>query len=81
MTTDNNILLSSIKKNNFCDPNYQKHVDDVESTYDSLNDKSQLVAGRIAIRETEDNKMAAVVCITVLNKSISTKKNLKKCIS
>ena len=68
MTTDNNILLSSIKKNNFCDPNYQKHVDDVESTYDSLNDKSQLVAGRIAIRETEDNKMAAVVCITVLNK-------------
>ena len=52
-----------------------KHVKEVESTYDSLSDKSQLVAGRVAIRESKDNKMAAIVCITALNKSISKIKN------
>ena len=49
----------------------------MESTYDSLYDKSQLAAGRVAIRESEDNKMAAVIRINALNKSISANKELK----
>ena len=50
----------------------------MKSTYDSLNDKSQLVAGRVTIRESEDIKMAAVVSINALNKSISSNEELKK---
>ena len=50
----------------------------MKSTHDSLNDKSQLVAARVAIRKSEDNKMAAVVSINALNKSISANKELKK---
>ena len=74
----NNPILSSIKKNIINDPEYQKHVEGVETTYDLLNDKSQLAAGRIAVREAEDNKMAAVTTCNALNKSISTNKELKK---
>ena len=74
----NNPILSLILKNVINDPEYQNHVKGVEATYDLRNDKSQLAAGRIAVREAEDNKMAVVTTINALNKSISTNKELKK---
>ena len=49
----------------------------MKSTYNALNDKSLLVADRVAIRDSKDNKMAAVVNINSLNKSISANKNWK----
>ena len=43
-----------------------------------LNDKSQLAGSRIAVREAEDCKMAAVTTINALNIWISTNKEWKK---
>ena len=60
------------------DPDYPNHVEGVEWTYESLNDKSKVAADRNAIRKAEDNKMAAVTSINALNKSLSENKILKQ---
>ena len=73
----NNSISLSIKQNIINDTDYQNYVEDVQATYDLRNYKSKIAAGRNAIREAKDNKMATVTRINALNKSINANEEVK----
>ena len=71
-------FLTIIKKNVADEPENEKYLNELVSNYDSLNISTQIVVGRQAYREAEENKHPAVVCLNSLNKSLDTVKEYKK---